>query len=300
MADAQSFGTAFGSIYDREPLLHLDVEDDEAFIGLLRELHTRRLPSKEANFLVSPAHFETAVDGTHTARGLQNVRYVRGIWLDNDGGDLRHGEFARLFPAVRMVVWNTYSSTREMPRWRCFIPTKQVVSAAAYKAIIEQIMQVLRNAGYVPDTEKTKKPDLKTHGFDTGKFVASSLFYAPCQAADPKASFFTDYNEDGRMAIDPELWIENDIRQIKLSAAEIDHSEVSAISGDKTKAIQLATERWRGSPRGQGNRAFYRFAQDLKRAGLTKTEIRTRLEMEATHAASPRDREADARRFCRS
>ncbi|WP_144259605.1 hypothetical protein [Methylocystis sp. ATCC 49242] len=294
------FGTAYGSIYDRDPLLHLDVENDNAFIALLRELHHRKLPSKDANFLFSPAHFEPDCAGVDTRRGLSNVRHVRGIWLDNDGGDLSSKEFARLFPTLRIVAWNTYSSTRERPRWRCFIPTTQTVSAEIYKAIIEQIMQVLRYAGYVSDAEMTKRPNLRVHGFDTSKFVASSLFYAPCQAAEPKASFFVDYNGLGRTAIDPCLWIENDIRSAPGVALEADTNRSSVFSGEKTEQIQTATERWRNAPRGQGNRAFYRLAQDLLRAGLTKMEVRTRLNLEAQHAASPRDRAADAKRMFRN
>jgi hypothetical protein len=224
---------------------------------------------------------------------------VRGIWLDNDGGDLTHTAFARLFPTVRMVVWNTYSSTRAKPRWRCFIPTTHAVTAEVNKAIIAQLMQVLRWAGYGTHAEKAAQPKLKTHGFDASKFVASSLFYAPCQAADPKASFFMDYDEEGRTAIDAELWIQNDIRDTEAKAEEIE-GRASAISADKAHEIQVATNRWRSAPRGQGNRAFYRLAQDLKRAGLTKAEIRTRLEIEAMHASSPRDRAADAKRFLRS
>ena len=299
VAEEHGFGAAYASIYDTHPLLHLDLVDDDEFVALLRELHRRKLPNKNANFLFSPAHFDVHVNDADTKRGLQNVRYVRGIWLDNDGGDLTHTAFARLFPTVRMVAWNTYSSTRAKPRWRCFIPSTHAVTAEAYKSIIEQLMLVLRWAGYGTHAEKAAQPHLRTHGFDTSKFAASSLFYAPCQAAEPKASFFIDYNQEGRIAIDAELWIEHDIRDIEAKAEEME-GRASAISADKAHAIQVATNRWRSAPRGQGNRAFYRLAQDLKRAGLTKAEIGTRLEIESKHASSPQDRAADAKRLSRS
>lgn len=298
-AGVNDFGTAYASIYDRDPLLHLDVADDETFIALLRDLHRRKLPSKDANFLFSPAHFDPECPGVETKRGLENVRHVRGIWLDNDGGDLTHKEFARLFPTLRIVAWNTYSSTKDTPRWRCFIPTTQAVTAAVYQAIIEQLMQVLRYAGYVSDAEKAKRPNLKVHGFDTSKFVASSLFYAPCQAAEHGASFFHDYNEPGRAAIDPELWIENDIRTVSPTHPVSDQGQNVIVSADKSQVIQSATDRWRSTPRGHGNKGFYRLAQDLRRAGLSNDEIRTRLDIEATYAASPKDRAADARRMIR-
>jgi hypothetical protein len=299
LLDTQSFGTAFGSIYDRDPLLHLGVADDAAFISLLRDLHRRKLPSKNENFLFSPAHFDPDRAGVDTRRGLANVRHVRGIWLDNDGGDLSHKEFARLFPALRVVAWNTYSSTQKTTRWRCFMPTTQAVNPDQYKAIIEQIMQVLRYAGYISDAEQAKRPSLKVHGFDTSKFVSSSLFYAPCQAEETGASFFVDYDDADRAAIDPNLWLENDIRNVAIPAPEPEHSQETIFSADNAQAIQAATERWRNIPRGQGNRAFYRFAQDLRRAGLNKTEIRTRLNQEAAFGASPKERLADARRMVR-
>jgi len=279
--------------------MHLNAGTDEEFIRLLRELHARRLPGKHENFLLSPAHFDPDRTDVGTRRGLDNIRHVRGVWLDNDGGDLTHAEFARLLPSLRIVAWNTFSSTRARPRWRCFIPTTEAMTPAVYQAIIEQIMQVLRYAGYVSDAEKLKRPTLKTHGFDTGKFVASSLFYAPCQAAEPRASFFHDYDEAGRTSIDPGLWIERDIRD---PAPELpdprSHGETKKYE-ENIQAIQQATDRWRSTPRGQGNRAFYRFGQELSRAGLNPQAIRTRLLAEARNSASPRDRTADARRMFR-
>jgi hypothetical protein len=119
-AAPQTCGTAFASIYDRVPLDHVDCEDDDTFIAGLEALHGRVVAKEEAG-LFSPAHFDP--DKTAgTGRGLDNVTHLRGIWLDNDGGDLTHAAFAGLFPYLRVVVWNTASSTAENPRWRAFIP----------------------------------------------------------------------------------------------------------------------------------------------------------------------------------
>ncbi|KMO27883.1 hypothetical protein VQ02_32395 [Methylobacterium variabile] len=77
--------------------------------------------------MFSPAHFEPT-KAAETDRGLGNITHLRGIWLDNDGGDLDHAEFAALFPYLRVVAWNTASSTPEEPRWRAFIPTDCALS----------------------------------------------------------------------------------------------------------------------------------------------------------------------------
>jgi hypothetical protein len=43
--------------------------------------------------LFSPAHFG-ADKAAGTCRGLTDITHLRGIWLDNGGGDLSHQEFA--------------------------------------------------------------------------------------------------------------------------------------------------------------------------------------------------------------
>ncbi|MGF3028089.1 hypothetical protein ACQVP2_35540, partial [Methylobacterium aquaticum] len=88
-------GSAFATIYDKRPLAHVDLEDDDSFITGLRDLH-QRVVAKEESGVFSPAHFEPT-KAAETDRGLGNITHLRGIWLDNDGGDLDHAEFAALF-----------------------------------------------------------------------------------------------------------------------------------------------------------------------------------------------------------
>lgn len=145
-AAPQTCGTAFGSIYDRAPLDHVDYEEDDSFIAGLRALHERVVAKEEAG-VFSPAHFD-ATKANETGRGLDNVTHLRGIWLDNDGGDLSHAEFAALFPYLRVVVWNTASSTAAKPRWRAFIPTTCAMSLDVHALILAQIERVLNNADY--------------------------------------------------------------------------------------------------------------------------------------------------------
>ena len=122
------------------------------------------------------------------------------------GGDLTHEEFARLFPRLRMVIINSYSSTPEAPRWRVFIPTTIAMPIAAHRAIAEQIMRTVNRAGYWSKKQLEANERIKSrkhHGFDMGKLTPSSLFYLPCQAENPAHSFFIDHNSPGRAPIDP-------------------------------------------------------------------------------------------------
>ena len=102
-----------------------------------------------------------------------------------------------------------YSSTAEEPRWRVFIPTTIAMPIAAYKAIGEQIMRTVNRAGYWSQKQLDADPRIKsrkTHGFDMGKLTPSSLFYLPCQAQDPRDSFFIDHNSASRQPLDPYVW----------------------------------------------------------------------------------------------
>ncbi len=211
-------GTAFLSIYDALPLDHVDYEDDDAFIAFLRDLHGR-VVAKEDSGLFSPAHFDPT-KAAETSRGLDNVTHVRGIWFDNDGGDLTPDVFVDLFPYLRVVVWNTSSSTADKPRWRAFIPTTCAMSMDVHGLLMQQFETVLNRAGYWSKKQLAKKPGIKSrlcHGFDESKFNAASLFYLPSQAKDPKDSFFRDYAEDDpkRGALDVHEWIEHCILDLR-------------------------------------------------------------------------------------
>ncbi|WP_460452592.1 hypothetical protein [Alsobacter sp. SYSU BS001988] len=204
-------GSLFGSIYDNEPD-HVDYEDDASFIAALRDLHGRVVAKEDAG-VFSPAHFDPD-KAAATSRGLDNVTHLRGIWLDNDGGDLTPEAFAGFFPYLRIVVWNTASHTPEKPRWRAFIPTTLALSIDVHALIMRQIERVLNGAGFWGKLQLDKRTGLKNprrHGFDESKFNAASLFYLPCQARNPADSFFKDSGEDApeRGPLDIIEWIEN-------------------------------------------------------------------------------------------
>ena len=201
-------GTIYSSIYSAEPLDLYPRDDIASFIDGLRWWHQFSYQRKEANGLISPSIFDASLCDD-TSRGLANIRAIWGIWLDNDDGDLTHQEFARLFPRLRMVITNSFSSTAKEPRWRVFIPTTIAMPIAAYKAIGEQIMRTVNRAGYWSQEQldaDTRIKSRKTHGFDMGKLTPSSLFYLPCQAENPADSFFIDHNSASRQPLDPYVW----------------------------------------------------------------------------------------------
>jgi hypothetical protein len=218
VTSSSTSGTAFATIYDALPLDHVDYEDDDSFIDFLRELHDRVI-AKEDSGLFSPAHFDPT-KAAETSRGLDNITHVRGIWFDNDGGDLTPDAFADLFPYLRVVVWNTSSSTTATPRWRAFIPTTCAMSMDVHKLLMEQFKKVLKDAGYRSKKELEKPSRTKSllcHGFDDSKFNAASLFYLPCQAKDPRDSFFRDYAVDDlkRGPLDVHQWIDQCILSLR-------------------------------------------------------------------------------------
>lgn len=304
---ALSFGTTYASIYDTDPLLYLNAETVEAFIALLREAHDRAISSKQDNFLMSPAHFiPDAPDpdalGCETRRGLANIQHVNGIWLDNDGGDLSPEEFSRLLPQLRMVMWNTYSSTPKCLRWRCFIPTTAVMGVEDYDCIVRQIAMLLRHSGFRSVQEIAERPlgTVRRHGFDIGKFNAAALFYAPCQAAEPAHSFFIDYCDTHRAPLDVVEWLKNDVAAL---AARKDCNSItdefrwnggsSLQTTEKISDTNSAITRWRNTPQGRGHFSFYRLAHDLRRSGMPPEVARSRLTVEARHAKSPRERTSE-------
>jgi hypothetical protein len=324
-------GTAFAAIYDTIPLDYVDYEDDDSFIAGLRDLHRRVLAAKEDSGLFSPAHFE-ADKAAGTRRGLDNITHLRGIWLDNDGGDLSYQEFASFFPYLRMAIWNTYSSTPEKPRWRVFIPTTCAMSLEVYGLMMDQIEKMLNKQGYWSKKQLEKKPGIrsrKTHGFDESKFNGASLFYLPCQAKDPSHSFFIDHNDPMRGPLDLHQWIESCIVDLrpepepvvinakpKAATATVANvsSKLQALSdalraqqaessaGHRQRMVAKAIDEWQtfGVQRGAGHGGFFKLACALQRAGLDENEIRDTLYQEAFFAHSPRERRGEIKGILKS
>jgi hypothetical protein len=319
-------GTIYSSIFSAEPLDLYPLDDIDAFVAGLRWWHQFSYERKQANGLISPAIFDPSL-ADDTSRGLANIRAVWGIWLDHDGGDLTHQEFARLFPRCRMVIFNSYSSTREKPRWRVFIPTTVAMPIAAYKAIGEQIMRTVNRAGYWSQKQldaDARIKSRKSHGFDMGKLTPSSLFYLPCQAQDPRDSFFIDHHSASRQPLDPYVWAgyaANHHRPEPEPSATVAQpvsptvvpTELmpptvcpklrqvrEMIAAEEAAKVQVqrqaaAIEKWRSAPAETGNRAFFQLGVDLRSAGLSMSDIESTLRQEAGYARHPAERRREIR-----
>jgi hypothetical protein len=169
-----------------------------------------------------------------------------------------------------------------------------------YASIIQQMMQRLEHYGYLGTAAHQKRKGGKRHGFDEGKFAPNSLFYAPCQAADPQHSFFKEYDQANRKALDPFTWIDNDTRRVVLPP-----QPVAMVSNDNTiKAVLVsspsinpnqakvasAIATWRCTPKGEGHKAFFTLGAKLKAAKMTMVDIEKTLQKEAMYSQSPRQR----------
>jgi hypothetical protein len=315
-------GTLFASVGRARPFDFFPLDDIDTFIEGLRYFHQFEYERKEANGLISAAIFDPALSD-ETKRGLANIRACWGIWLDNDGGDLTHQEFARLFPRLRMVICNSYSSTREKPRWRVFIPTTIAMPIAAYKAIGEQIMRTVNRAGFWSQKQLDADPRIKsrtTHGFDMDKLTPSSLFYLPCQAQNPTASFFIDHNSPSRQPLDPFRWagyaanhhrpepepsaqpampIAEPVQQpmpptvcpkLRRMREMIAAEEAAKMQNDRTRRQAAAIQTWHDTPAEAGHSAFFQLAVDLRGAGLGMSDIESTLKQEADNARHPAER----------
>ena len=75
----------------------------------------------------------------------------------------------------------------------------------AYSLIWAQIEFKLKDVGY--SVGKSKK-GCKRSGLDKSKKTPTSLYFLPCQAKNPRDSFFWDFKDD-RAELDPIQWIKN-------------------------------------------------------------------------------------------
>ncbi|KQZ32998.1 hypothetical protein ASD50_12890 [Mesorhizobium sp. Root552] len=233
----------------------------------------RTIPDRADNSLISPAYFN-AKEGVNTQRGLKNVEFLRGIWLDNDGGDLEPEKLAKLFPGLEMVIFNTFSSTRAKPRYRAYIPTTTVFSVQTHNTIMNEFWSRFESAS-------------ADHGFDPRKKNAASLFYLPCQAADLSGNIFLEFKGGKRKPLEPREWIQKYHR--KPPEAE---PSIPATDWLMDIAIKPIKEEWRkvANIPGAGNDNFFEFALKLRSAGMDDANLKLILHQEAAYARNPEDR----------
>ncbi|WP_424140030.1 hypothetical protein [Roseomonas chloroacetimidivorans] len=300
------------------------------FVGQLAAFaKSHVVEDKHDNWLITPAQFDTSKD-PETKRGKANITTLQHIYLDNDGGDLTHEDFAAMFPKWRVIAYNTFSSTPEAPRYRIIIPTEDIMTVEAYELMAGHIMSVLKRNHYHSEAEFATNPKLannpanKCHGFDPSKLNAANLMYLPCtNARQPDAAFFVDYSGGKRRAITA-----YDVLSHKASLrAEIDPKDIAPLAGDVATAtdipktsdrslqairdhlaqqdastvatrVEEARAVYQSTPRGAGlrNDAFYRFGSKLAGMGVSLVDIQAELD----RTAEDRDRKAQVKTIINS
>lgn len=205
LVDQVWVGTLFRHRRDMNTSDHLFADNTDQVIEWLSYLHGRTYPDKHDNWLISPALFNPALGDTK--RGKDNVIIARGIWLDVDEGDLPYPDFRKMFPDIRMVIFNTASS-KDDTRYRVFMPTSAYIMGDTYQEICRQLVKTVQSKGYCSPRQKKKGSKKPCHGIDLTKTYAANMMYLPCQPMAGSSSFFEVY--DGK-EIDPALWVQNNI-----------------------------------------------------------------------------------------
>ena len=98
---------------------------------------SRLAAAKNDNILLSPGVSDPSKG--ETSRGTANVVALSGVWLDNDGGDLDHAQFAKLFPHLRLACTNTASARESDLRYGVFIPTTSRMTVEVHGDILRMI-----------------------------------------------------------------------------------------------------------------------------------------------------------------
>jgi hypothetical protein len=240
----------FRSIHESRPAAEapFDIRDYEKFIRQLKRASRVALASKKANLLMCTTEFRADLS-TDTNRGIANITRIWGIWLDIDGGEMPRHHVPRLFPDLRMAVFNSWT-----PRnYRIFIPTQRITSVGEHAKVLRLILREIE--GSALDSEITdahrqrraprclvshRKAKLQVslgrepnpvHGIDPSKFTANSLFYMPAQSASGIAgSFFDDHKGGSRLPLNVDLWLQRTVADEDELPEEDDLIKVEPIS----------------------------------------------------------------------
>ena len=289
-----------GSIWDhdeaRKPSSLKSDITHENFIKQLRLMSKTKFEDKTKNKLISPSCFIKRV-GINTYRGLDNILFSNGVWLDFDKGNLTPKVFSSFFPKLRIIAFSTWSSTKEQPRWRAYIPTDCVMSIDEYQAITKEFLRKMIDSGYRHKKVDPSQPLRKAHGLDLGKMGPSCLFYLPCLSQVHEASFFLDFKKD-RKTLCVQEWIA--FGSIVNETEAVDDPDLQEAKANID--ISPHIERWReqGTLQGCGDSEMYVLANDLHRIGIRGTRLESILVCEAALAHSPKDRLRQVKRIMKS
>jgi hypothetical protein len=283
-------GTLYESKRSALPLRYIRGSSDGDMLDFLAGAFRRRPPSKDDNFLISPAVFNPNLGRRY--RAFENILYLRHIWLDFEDGEISPDEFAALFPTAKMLITNSYSHTGQKPRFRAVIFTDHAMTIEAHGIITDAIAWKLRDAGWWVNKRRKRVPCpnlLKPSGLDWSKGVATSLFYLPCQAVDAGDSFLNVYDDKNRTPIDVDQWTKHSPLTLEAERPIFDEEEKRSVN---QSAVDRAIAIWRESTNfpHEGSARFFDLARSLKSAGVISAGIETLLKQEYQYARNPKER----------
>ena len=113
------------------------------------------------------------------------------------------------------MVTNSFHHKSDKARFRAVILTDRSLTREAHELLFDNVARKIEDAGYFVNrrrkSDKTKAGANGQSGLDWSKRTPASLFYLPCQAADPRDSLFIDFNGPGREVLNPVPWIKNSV-----------------------------------------------------------------------------------------
>ena len=168
------------------------VQGMDEFVAFMKEQSHRVLFDKEKdNILINTTKFRER-DGV-LRRRLADVDVSFALWLDNDDKDTRTAmEFANLLSGTEMLVYSSFRSSVQVPRWRAVIPFNRPVTQKEYNLIAKDIHAIGKEHGFI---------------FDARKKQPNDFMYLPCVGQNPDASLFEHIAGVNRNPLDVDAWM---------------------------------------------------------------------------------------------
>ncbi|MCJ2010427.1 hypothetical protein [Methylobacterium sp. J-092] len=272
---------------------------NKEFVASMRRFSINEFSSKDTNCLISPALFVPS-DQSQQKRSAKEAFCGRHVYLDIENGNLTHKQISKLFPREEIVVYSSYSHTRELSRYRVIFLTDKVMAPNAYTALYNQIAHVIEGAGYQDIRKGTSGSRAKVHGIDRKPYL-TDLFYLPCKPGNGDG-FFVHY-EKGRSPIDVDQWCANlsPTRFDKDDGTGTVEASLATIVADHASVCEEALATFRDAtvePR-TSFKALRKLNCTLIRAGVDDISRDVTLTQAAQSSRSPTDRMKDKARLMR-
>ena len=164
----------------------------DEFVAFMEQQSHRVLSDKEKeNILINTTKFHER-DGV-LRRRLDDVVVSFALWLDNDDKDTRTAmEFADLVSSTELLVYSSFRSSLEVPRWRAVIPFSRPVTQKEYNQIAKDIHAIGKEHGFL---------------FDACKKQPNDFMYLPCVGQNPDAFLFEHMAGTNRRPLDVDVWM---------------------------------------------------------------------------------------------